>query len=514
MGMRLKKPNRLLISGHSRLTPHSERHLFGMPSRDTQRNGARQKVLVVGAGVFGLSTALHLSKRGYAVHLFDYQPYHSNGYAYSAGCDGASCDENKILRASYGNAKLYQDLALDRAMPEWQRWNELLSKTPAGHLPPGVTPDVPLWNNCGYLRLSQNGLEQSEIETQASFPKEIRHTQYRISDAGRRQDAEAAGVASAKIDPFGRLEKGLPTDGVLDMTGGFVLASRACAFALHLCHQTGVETHLGAPHGLRRLMRHGQTITGIVTNDGREHHGDLVVLACGGWTPSLLPEIERLVETTAGSVLSIRLPQDRKDLWDRYSPERFPVWTWNMYGYERRGRDIGGLYGLPRTPEGVVKIAFRGAKWTNYSEQSPSSGNRLSYPKTDVDEIPEEAMRVIKTFCEENLPDLLELELERGRLCWYSDSVDNSFIIDYVPNTDNLLVANGGSGHGFKFLPVLGDLVVDVIEKKDTPYTRLFKWREVPDGARNGLEEGPGGWRTLDKQQMAGRRQWRRDGIP
>ncbi|KAF2479479.1 FAD dependent oxidoreductase-domain-containing protein, partial [Neohortaea acidophila] len=369
------------------------------------------KVLVVGAGVFGLSTALHLSKRGYAVHLFDYQPYHENGYAYSAGCDGASCDENKILRASYGNAKLYQDLALDRAMPEWQRWNELLSKTPAGQLPPGVTPDVPLWNNCGYLRLSQSGLEQSEVETQANFPKEIRHTQYRISDAGRRRDAEAEGVASAKIDPFGRLEKGLPTDGVLDMTGGFVLASRACAFALHLCHQAGVEAHLGAPHGLKRLMRHGQAITGIVTNDGREHHGDLVVLACGGWTPSLLPEIERLVETTAGSVLSIRLPQDRKDLWDRYSPERFPVWTWNMYGYERRGRDIGGLYGLPRTPEGVVKIAFRGAKWTNYSVQSQSSGNRLSYPKTDVGEIPEEAMRVIKTFCEENLPDLLELEL-------------------------------------------------------------------------------------------------------
>lgn len=174
------------------------------------------------------------------------------------------------------------------------------------------------------------------------------------------------------------------------------------------------------------------------------------------------------------------------------------------------GRNLGGLYGMPRTPEGVVKVAFRGAKWTNYAHRSNASGREISYPKTDVDEIPEEAMQVIRTFCEENLPELLDLELERGRLCWYSDTFDNSFLIDYVPGTDNLVVANGGSGHGFKFLPVLGEHVVDVLEKKDTEYTRLFKWRGVPDGERNGLEEGPGGWRSLDKQKLVGREEWKR----
>ena len=180
-----------------------------------------------------------------------------------------------------------------------------------------------------------------------------------------------------------------------------------------------------------------------------------------------------------------------------------------MNSYEPGGNDLGGLYGLPRTPEGVVKVAFRGAKWTNYTYDGEDSGRKLSYPKTDVEEIPEEAMRTIRTFCEENLPDLLEIELERGRLCWYSDSVDNSFLMDYVPNTENLIVVNGGSGHGFKFLPVLGEHVADVLERRDTEYTRLFKWRDVPEGGRNGLEEGPQGWRTLDKQKMAGREQWK-----
>ncbi len=477
-------------------------------TNDTEPNRSR-RIIIVGAGVFGLSTALHLAQRGYSnVHIYDYQPYHENSYACSAGCDAASCDENKILRASYGDAKLYQDLAF-KAMPEWRKWNEMLAQTSASELPPGLSPDVTLWNNCGFLRLSSDRLEESEEKTQQNFPDEMKHTQYRVPDESRRRDAEADGVPASKIDPFSRFGRGLRTDGVLDMTAGFVLASRACAFALHLVSKLGVHTYLGPEYGMKSLIRQENEVTGIVTNDGKEHPGDIVVVACGGWTPSLIPEIERLVETTAGSVLSFRLLDDRQDLWDNYSPEVFPVWSWNMNSYRPDHEDIAGLYGMPRTPEGVLKVAFRGAKWTNYSSHSHVTGRPLSYPKTDVDEIPEEAMRVIKTFCKENLPDLLDLELERGRLCWYSDSVDNSFLIDYPPDIKNLIVANGGSGHGFKFLPVLGEHVVDVLERKDTEYTRLFRWRDVPDRDPNGLREGPDGWRTLVKQRMVGREAWK-----
>jgi sarcosine oxidase / L-pipecolate oxidase len=469
-----------------------------------------KKIIIIGAGVFGLSTALHLAKRGYNdIHICDNQPYHKNSYACSAGCDAASCDENKILRASYGDAKLYQDLAF-KAMPEWRKWNEMLAETSQDDLPPGLTPETKLWNNCGFLRLSRDGLEESEVETQNNFPKEIRHTQYRVSDSRRRQDATTDGILNTKMDPFGRLEKGLPTDGVLDMTAGFVLASRACAFALYHCRKLGVNAYLGPDYGLKSLIKKGKKVIGLVTNDGNEHFGDIIIVACGGWTPSLLPEIEQLVETTAGSVLSIRLPEDRKDLWDKYAPEDFPVWSWRMNSYAAHQNDVGGLYGLPRTPEGVVKVAFRGAKWTNYAHRSASSGQDISYPKTDVDEVPEEAMRVIRSFCEENLPELLELELERGRLCWYSDSVDNSFLIDYVPGTENLIVANGGSGHGFKFLPVLGEHVADVLERKDTEYTRLFRWRDKPVSDPNGLKEGPDGWRNLERHKLVGRETWKR----
>lgn len=87
----------------------------------------------------------------------------------------------------------------------------------------------------------------------------------------------------------------------------------------------------------------------------RESNADWQRWPGGGWTPTLLPEVSDSLEATAGSVLTIQLPFDRADLWDRFSPERFPVCTLGMY-------EGVGVYMLPRTPEGVLKIAYRAKK--------------------------------------------------------------------------------------------------------------------------------------------------------
>ncbi|KAF7194289.1 L-pipecolate oxidase [Pseudocercospora fuligena] len=439
------------------------------------------KIVIVGAGVFGLSTTLHLLQRGYTnIHIFDRQPFNINQYDETQGADGASCDLNKIVRASYGGEQLYQNLAF-KAMPEWERWNRELAATPRSELPKSLDPNISLWHNSGFLRLSKNGLEAKEIETQQNFPSSIKHTQYRISDSKRRTEATKSGIPASKLDPFNRLQRNLSVDGILDTTAGYVLASRACAWALHLVQKSGhVTTHFGPNNALQSLMKTKNRITGIVTTGIERHTADFVLVACGGWTPSLVPETEEILETTAGSVLSIKIPKERKDLWSKFDESVFPVWSWGMGSYSHQNstsENIGGLYGLPLTPEGILKIAFRGAKWTSYTRRS-SVGKELSYPKTEVDKIPLEAMRVLRSFVQENLPELLDLDLSNLRLCWYTDSVDNSFLIDYVPGVEGLVVASGGSGHGFKFLPVLGEHVVDVIEGKETEYTRLFKWKE------------------------------------
>lgn len=471
------------------------------------------KIAIVGAGVFGLSTALHLSRRGYTnIHIFDRQPYSQNAYACSEGADAASADENKIIRASYGGAKLYQDLAF-KAMPEWEAWNRLLATTPAEELPTGLSPQDRLWDNCGFLRISDQGFDNEERATQKNFPPELKHTQYRISDPQRREDALENGIPASKLDPFDRLSKNLSTDGILDTTAGYALASRACAFALHLCQKANINLNLGPDHALASLSYSptGTTVTGLTTASKTHHTCSHLILATGGWTPTLLPTTSSLLEATSGSILSFRLPSSRLDLWSKFSPANFPVWSFNMPSYTVPGTSIGGIYGLPRTPEGVVKIAFRGAKFPSYASThtNPTTGSALSHPRTDEDRVPAEAMRVLRTFAAENVPELLELEFEKARLCWYTDSVDNNWLISYVPQVSNLVVASGGSGHGFKFLPVLGEHVADVFEGRETEYTRLFAWRGVPEGERNGLEEGPGGWRALEKQRMVGKRAWK-----
>lgn len=286
-----------------------------------------KRIIIVGAGVFGLSSALHLSRNGYKdITLFDYQKYDTNGYFIAEGCDAASADENKILRASYGNEKLYQELAFE-AMKDWEQWNEDIktSKT----FPVGVSGSDEIWVNCGFTRLGDtSSLDEHELSTQANFPEELRHTQYRITSAKSKQEAAAAGIPSSKLDPFNREARGLKIEGMFDNTAGFVRASKACSWVLHLCKEAGVKTNLGDTGRLQNIMFANNRATGIKTADGTEHLADLVIVAAGGWTPSLVPEASTILETTAGSVVTIQLPKEKPDLWEKFDPKNFPVWSW------------------------------------------------------------------------------------------------------------------------------------------------------------------------------------------
>jgi sarcosine oxidase/L-pipecolate oxidase len=109
-----------------------------------------------------------------------------------------------------------------------------------------------------------------------------------------------------------------------------------------------------------------------------------------------------------------------------------------------------------------------------------------------------------------NLPELAELGLSSARLCWYTDSIDNSFVVDFVPGRPGVAICSGGSGHGFKFLPVLGREVVKILEGKgeQTVYGKMWQWRSSMSEERNGLEEGEDGPRVLRKQRLAKREDW------
>ncbi|KAI0428503.1 FAD dependent oxidoreductase [Xylaria sp. FL1042] len=471
------------------------------------------RILIIGSGVFGLSTALWLARSGYRrVTVFDMQDTGANGYDPGAGIESASADINKIIRFSYGGEIEYQRLA-SQAAGIWNDWNNQIASLAAERreeLPEVLQRGEPrLWYKCGFLRMGVGSeFSDFELQTLRNMEKEgVRDSQFKSDDDADIERALRNGWAH-KLDVCGRRERFGVHKAVLDSSAGFVMAYKACAWTQYLARKAGVEFILHPTKGRVVDINTGDSQKPIVrTADGITHEGDLAVVAGGGWTAGLLPEADGLIETTAGSVATVQLPKDRLDLWERFSPENFPVVSWGMH--EGRGSDRD-IYSFPRDENGVIKIGFRKTKWTSYGDVA---GKRISVPKAvDVKEtnIPIPALEGIKEYISVNLPELMELGLSSTRLCWYTDSIDNSFVVDFVPGRPRVAICSGGSGHGFKFLPILGREVVKVLEGKgdQTVYGGMWKWRASTATKRNGLEEGEEGPRVLEKQRMAGREDW------
>lgn len=141
------------------------------------------RIIIVGSGVFGVSTALWLARAGYRdVTVLDMQDTAAAGYDPKRGIDSASADMNKIVRFSYGSAVDYQRLA-SRAAVEWDAWNRQIASV--SDLPPAFEGDrSKVWLNCGALRQSQTReMTEQELATLKSMELEgIRDRQFRTDD--------------------------------------------------------------------------------------------------------------------------------------------------------------------------------------------------------------------------------------------------------------------------------------------------------------------------------------------
>lgn len=161
---------------------------------------------IIGAGVFGLSTAIDLAKRGYQdITIFDKRTYDSSLYSYFNGCDAASADLNKIFRCAYGAETVYQSLSIE-AFEAWKAWNE---ETANGNAPDGMAPDDRVFVDNGDLSLTDlTSLPPFEIATvqnmaKAGYPQ----TQLITYNSEDVRIAREKGFAFA-IDPFDWRQRG------------------------------------------------------------------------------------------------------------------------------------------------------------------------------------------------------------------------------------------------------------------------------------------------------------------
>lgn len=378
------------------------------------------KTIVVGAGINGVVAAIELRKRRHEVALLDPGPL-PHPLA-------ASTDISKAVRAAYGADADYTELA-ERSIERWREWN-----TEFG---------VELYHEIGFLFLRQRPMAPGDFEYE-SF-KLLEQRGHRIERMNSNKLRERFPAWNAERYP----------DGFLDLQAGYAESGRVVAALVQQAKSIGVELRQGSKFAA--LDETENRIKGVALHNGDRLAGDHVVFATGAWTPYLLPFTGDFFRASGQPVFHLKPAQP-----ELFAAERFPIF----------GADISatGYYGFPLNRDGVVKIANHGRG----REMSPDSSEAM------VTKEDEERMR---QFLAGSFPALADASVVFTRMCFYCDTHDGNFWIAPDPERSGLTVAAGDCGHGFKFAPVLGEIIADAVEGESNPLLEKFRWRpEVKAG--------------------------------
>ncbi|KAH8162026.1 hypothetical protein CIB48_g6222 [Xylaria polymorpha] len=126
----------------------------------------------------------------------------------------------------------------------------------------------------------------------------------------------------------------------------------------------------------------------------------------------------------------------------------------------------------------------QGCSENKESRESKLAAKTISQPRTHITDpslsIPVEGASDLRRALRRMIPwpELAERPFFKTRLCWYCDTETGDWIIDYHPSYKNLFIATGGSGHAFKFLPIIGEKVVDcLLGRCPEEFREKWKWK-------------------------------------
>jgi glycine/D-amino acid oxidase-like deaminating enzyme len=371
------------------------------------------EVLVAGAGIFGVTTALELADRGHRVTLLDRGP--------TPHPEASSTDVSKIVRLDYGSDLFYHRLA-ERSLDGWERWE---AESHLNAYRPG-----------GFLVLS------SEPMRPGGFEYESRRVLQGHGYEPETLDAEALSRRYPAWNPSRYREA------YLSPRGGWVDSAAVVRHLFRQCVTRGVQF---ARVGCSRLLMEGSRVVGLRTElPDRDLRADVVVVCLGAWTPTLVPWLSDVLRPVAQPVVHVRPENPAAFRGDGFPPFAADIST-------------RGWYGFPALPDGRLKIGHHGP-------------GHVVDPRRRG-EVGEEHLRRVRDFLSESIPALANAPFVETRVCLYCDSVDGDFFIGPDPDHPGLVVAGGGSGHAFKFAPMLGGLVADAVQGRDNPWLERFAWR-------------------------------------
>ena len=307
--------------------------------------------------------------------------------------------ETRIIRSLYGGHALFTDLALD-ALALWKKHQQRFGQQ--------------LYRRTGLLVFGVDSLVLESLPLAAERGIVIREIDPKTA---------AKKFPQASFEGIERVFE--------DDDSGYLLAREACrAVVEHFVAEGGEYRQADVRPGPIRSGR----MEHAVLADGTRLEADVFLFAGGSWMPQLFP-----------GVLGPRITPSRQEAHyfgtpagdPRYSEDVFPVWT---------DRTSGGFYGIPGNRDRGFKIAFHG--------RGPS------FDPTADDRLPRASeIARAREFIARRFPPLAGAPLVEARVCHYANSPDSSFVIDRHPGAHNLWLLGGGSGHGFKHGPALGERV-------------------------------------------------------
>jgi glycine/D-amino acid oxidase-like deaminating enzyme len=328
----------------------------------------------------------------------------------------ASTDLSKTIRRFYGTSETYVEL-VERAAVQWQAWQERLGSA--------------FYFRIGQLHVNHYFAEGTRIHDSVEF----------LRRRGAPIEVWSAQEARERYPQFVYRDDDACH---FDAWAGYLASGEAVADMARLARADGVEFREDTP--VLQVDEDGAAAR--IAFGAETARFDRAVVAAGVWLNRLVPDVGKNVKVTRQQMAFFE-PVNLAP----FETGTLPVWAVDP--------EEDGWYGHPLQRQGWVKVSndLRG-------EIVDPDAHREATP---------DFLDQARDFVARRIPDLARGKLVGSRSCFYANTPDHDFVIDWAPGCSRILVAGGGSGHGFKFGGSIGPVIADALEEKDNPLGRLFR---------------------------------------
>jgi glycine/D-amino acid oxidase-like deaminating enzyme len=322
----------------------------------------------------------------------------------AANSRASSGGESRIIRMGYGADDIYTRWAM-RSLSLWQDFCRQVGE--------------PLFHRTGVLWMAREDDPYSVNSLRTLQQLGVRCEQLSRADLEKRYPQIAFGSVSW---------------GLFEPDSGALMARRAVHRVVQEALKSGADYLPEAIDPLITQMANGP-LRSLTTRSGLTVRAGTFVFACGPWLPRLFPDLlQGRISPTRQEVFFFGVdPGDR-----RFAPPLMPAWI-----------DFSDqIYGIPDLETRGFKIA-------------PDRHGPPFDPETGDRVVTSAGLGAIRTFLAQRFPGLKNAPLLETRVCQYENTSSGDFLIDRHPACGNVWLVGGGSGHGFKHGPALGDYVAN-----------------------------------------------------